>query len=422
VRLLAVYPYVPYPLDRGAYHRAFQWLKALAREHEVDLLALAENGEGEAHRGVFEEFCSSVRVFPFQHPAWPRLFPERLSNPLPTTVAHWTIPSLAAEVKSVLAAQSYDAIHLCDFVLGPYFLSASVPLVADRTRVDLQYQLMEQKRSRPSLKRRVLNWENLLKLWRYERLMARRTTFQVLCGPDDETFFRRYIHRDHALAVIPNGVDLAYFQKESFPDVSRDPAPTLVFCGAMDYAPNVDALRWYFSEIHHRIRQRVPDHRLWIVGKNPTPEVRAFGQIEGVHVTGAVEDVRPYYRRAWLQIVPLRIGGGTRLKIVESMAMETPVVSTRIGAQGLPVRHAHDLLLADSAEDFAEQTAGALQDASQRQRLAEFGRATVSARLSWETLGEELRAAYREGFLRSGVKNKRRFRKTETGIAVNRVY
>jgi len=140
-------------------------------------------------------------------------------------------------------------------------------------------------------------------------------------------------------------VDLDYFHPDAAPD-PRAEKPTVLFCGAMDYNPNIDALRWYFGDVHERLRQLVPELRVLIVGKAPVAEVLAYGGKPGVTVTGGVPDVRPYYRRSWLQIVPLRIGGGTRLKIVESMAIGTPVVSTTIGAQGLDLRHGEDILLA----------------------------------------------------------------------------
>src|SRR5436190_16631344 len=112
MKILAVYPYVPYPLNRGAYHRAFHLLKGLARDHDVDLLALAERGEGIEHKNVFEQFCDSVEVVPFAHPGWQRLFPKRLLNPLPSTIAHWSIPAAADAIRKSLATSSYDAAHI----------------------------------------------------------------------------------------------------------------------------------------------------------------------------------------------------------------------------------------------------------------------------------------------------------------------
>jgi polysaccharide biosynthesis protein PslH len=396
MNILALYPYIPYPLDRGTYHRAYHLLRELAREHEVDLLALAENGEGLEHRHVFETFCRRVECVPFQHPPWQKLFPKRLLNPLPAHVAHWTIPEAAARLGEMLASRRYDAAHVCDLVLTQFFMREhrDIPLFLDRSRVDLQFQLMEHRRMNFPLRTRLVRCEGYAKGWFYERAAARRAACELVCGPDDEAFVRRYISRKTPVAVIGNGVDPAYF----CPGACDEPPahhPTLLFCGAMDYNPNVDALRWYFAEIHESLHRVVPELRLLVVGKNPPPEVRAHSRRLNVTVTGGVPDVRPYYHRAWAQIVPLRIGGGTRLKILESMAIGTPVVSTRIGAQGLGLSHGRDVLFADTAEEFLRQTVRLLGDAGLRHHLQKNGIEKVCAQFSWAALGAQLRETYR---------------------------
>jgi glycosyltransferase involved in cell wall biosynthesis len=396
MRILAFYPYIPYPMDREAFYRAFHLLRELGRRHDIDLLALAENGEGLSQKPVFTEFCHRVEFVPFQHPPWPKLIPRRLCNRLPSTVAHWTLPYVGQVLQRLLSTERYDAAHVFDIILAQYFLRShrDIPLVADRTRVDLQYQLMERRCLPFSGRTRLLNLENLCKLWLYERRVARRTDFQVVCGPDDRDFICRHVDRALHIAVIPNGADTGYFHPQCAPGCEREREPAILFCGAMDYNPNIDALRCYFAEMHDRLVKRYPALRLFIVGKSPGHEIRAYADKPNVCVTGAVPDVRPYYARAWLQIVPLRIGGGTRLKIVESMAMGTPVVATSIGAQGLHLQPDEDILLADSAADFVCQTARALDDPALRQRLQKSGLATVHARLSWPTLGRQLSSLY----------------------------
>jgi glycosyltransferase involved in cell wall biosynthesis len=334
-------------------------------------------------------------LLPFAHPDWERLFPKRLLNPIPSTIAHWTIPALRQKISEALTRGNYDAVHVLDLVLTQFFLDeySSIPLVLDRTRVDLQYQLMEAKRLNFSLKNRILNYENYAKLWAYEKRVAKRCALQVLCGPDDQDFVRKYISSTVPLSIVPNGVDLEFFHPDSAPD-PRASEPTVIFCGAMDYNPNVDALRWYFAEIHEQLKREVPDLRVLIVGKDPVAEVKSYAQNPGVTVTGGVPDVRPYYKQAWLQIVPLRIGGGTRLKIVESLGIQTPVVSTTIGAQGLDLKHEFDILYADTAQDFAKQTARALNDPTLRSRLETNGRSSAAERLSWKKLGADLSKAY----------------------------
>lgn len=397
MNLLVFYPYIPWPLDRGTYQRTFHLLKALAVDHEVDLLALAENGDGMEYKGVFEEFCRKVEFIPFQHPAWPRLFPSRLFNSLPSNISHWTLPGVTEKLAEYLAPSSstgrrkYDVVYACDIVLAQYLLKEfrKEPLVVDRSRVDLQFQLMEHAHMRFPLKARLLRWENYLKLWFYERKIARRAAMEIVCGPDDLTFIRRYISRKAKVKVLVNGVDLGFFRPDAVPD-NRAFRPTVLFCGAMDYNPNIDALRWYFGHIHDQLLQLVPTLEVLIVGKAPVPEIRAYAERPGIAVAGGVPDVRPYYRQAWLQIVPLRIGGGTRLKIVESMAIGTPVVSTSIGAQGLDLTHERDAMLADTPEEFARVTARMLNDHTLRHSIEAAGIETARNRFSWTKIGKEL--------------------------------
>ena len=394
MRILVVYPYVPYPLDRGTCHRTFHLLKELAAVHEVAFVALAEKGEGTEHADVFRPFCRSVEIIPFVHPPWARLFPNRLLDPLPSNVAHWNVPHVRIRLREIRQAGEYDAIHVCDLVMAQFFLNDSAPLIVDRSRVDLQFQLAEHSRMNFPLRTRLLRCEGYAKLLFYERKVADRARLEIVCGPDDEAFLRRWVRRAAPVEVLVNGVDVDYFSATQGSS-ERDPQPTLIFCGAMDYNPNIDALRWYFAQMHDAVQQAIPGVQVLIVGKAPVPEVLAYAAKPGVTVTGGVPDVRPYYRRAWMQMVPLRIGGGTRLKIVESLAIGTPVVSTRIGAQGLDLEHDREILLADDAASFIAEIVRALRDEPLRTRLAIAGMETARRRFSWKTIGQKLNALYR---------------------------
>ncbi len=398
MKLLVIYPYAPWPLDRGTFQRTFHLLHALAQRHEVDFVALTEKNEGgEEKRAVFSEFCKDVEFLPFEHPPWQKLFPQRLLNPLPSNVQHWQQPAIAEAINRRLTPGRYDLVHICDIVLMPYVLPHRhhTPFVVDRSRVDLQFQLMEHRTMKFSTRASLLRWESYLKLWFYEKKLAKNAALEVVCGPDDETFIREHISTDAPVLVVANGVDLSYFQASAATD-PRDAEPTVIFCGAMDYSPNVDALRWFFTEIHGLLLEKIPQVKILIVGKNPIAEVKQYASRQGVTVTGGVPDVRPYYRRAWLQMVPLRIGGGTRLKIVESLAIGTPVVSTTIGAQGLGLAHDCDVLLADDAESFASQIARALSDDALRHTLETNGITTANTGFGWPAIGNSLATHYAE--------------------------
>ena len=394
MRLLLAYPYVPYPLDRGTYHRVFNLARELGRHHEVDLFCLAAP-ESNEHLPVFAEFCRRAHFHPFENAPWPKLFPQRLLNPTPTSVSHWTQADVFPALRAFAEGQGYDMIHFCDLVMWQYIapLHGRALRVMDRSRVDLLFQTEELNVLKLGPRERMLRRENLWKLARYERRVARALASTIVCGPDDEKFSRSHIDSSAEIKVLANGVDETFFDRSQFPP---QPAaePTVLFCGAMDYSPNVSGLQWYFRECDPLLRQRLPGRRVLIVGKNPLPEVRALGDLPGVTVTGGVPDVRPYYQQAWLQMVPLLIGGGTRLKIVESLCLGTPVVSTTIGAQGLDLRDREHLLLADQPADFARSIGDMLTDAPLRLRLAEAGRAQVLARYTWRQLGLELSGYY----------------------------
>lgn len=251
MKILVLYPYVPWPLDRGTFQRTFHLLKRIATRHEVDFVAFSEpDGSEESKKEVFEEFCQSVELLPFQHPEWQKLFPNRLFNPLPTNVQYWQQSKIASFIDQKIEQEVYDLVHLCDLVLMPYIFKHrdNVPFVVDRSRVDLQFQLMEHQNLRFSTRQKLLRYESYAKLWFYERKLAKHTLQEIVCGPDDKSFIHKYIDRVAPVLVVANGVDLEYFHPDAV-DEQRDPDPTIMFCGAMDYSPNVDALKWFFGEV-----------------------------------------------------------------------------------------------------------------------------------------------------------------------------
>ncbi len=396
MKLLVIYPYAPWPLDRGTYQRTFHLLKALALHHEVDFIALTEEQDDlEEKHAIFSGFCNDVEFIPFAHPPWQKLFPQRLLNPLPSNVQHWQSCAVSEVVNRRLKPGRYDLVHICDLVMMPYVLphKSHTPFVVDRSRVDLQFQLMQYKTLRSSVRERLLAWEGFAKLWCYEKTLAREALLEVVCGPDDEVFIHRRVNSNAPVMVVANGVDLDYFHPASAPDPRAD-EPTVIFCGAMDYSPNVDALRWFFESIHGKLLKLCPGVKILIVGKSPIAEVQAYASRPGVTVTGGVPDVRPYYKRAWLQMVPLRIGGGTRLKIVESLAIGTPVVSTAVGAQGLELKHGENILLADDPDTFASEISYALAEPALLRRIGENGITTATARFGWPAIGARLAHHY----------------------------
>jgi glycosyltransferase involved in cell wall biosynthesis len=192
-----------------------------------------------------------------------------------------------------------------------------------------------------------------------------------------------------ATVVVP-GVDCETLTPSERPSSSSN----LVFVGSMSYRPNVDAAEFFVRQVLPRIAREVPDVTLSIVGAAPAPSVKRLAQDPRVRVTGLVDDVRPYYAAAAASVVPLRIAGGVRMKILEALALGSPVVSTAIGAEGLELEDGRDLLIADTPEQFADAAIRLLRDPQLRDRLARHGRATAVRRFSWDSVARALEAVY----------------------------
>jgi glycosyltransferase involved in cell wall biosynthesis len=230
------------------------------------------------------------------------------------------------------------------------------------------------------------------KMLRFEGATLRRFNgVLAVSDADRSTFYRLYPGAiQHEVHVVPTGVDTAFFDMPA--GVSVRPGH-LVFTGSMDWLPNEDAMLFFCRDILPRIRAQEPSASLAIIGREPTPAVRRLAEINGVAVTGRVDDVRRFLAEGDVYVVPLRIGGGTRLKIFEAMAMGKPIVSTAVGAEGLPVRDGEHLVLADDPARFADAVVRLLRDTTARRQLAEHGRDLVRARYDWSAVAGELDAA-----------------------------
>jgi len=382
-------PYVPYPLTRGTYQRVYHLTRALGEHVEMDLFCLAESGEGLDQEAVFKTFTRRYKAAPFTHPPWPRLFPNRLMDKLPSTINHWRSEGIEEALSAFIGDRTYEGAVFCDLVMWPYMkrlLPGVRPLVMDRSRVDWLFQTEELATLRLGLKERFLRRENLYKIARLERIVYREVSGEIVCGPDDKRFLGGKLPGVEKIHVLANGYNATYFDPSKWPRKLTD-SPTALFCGALDYTPNRDCLEWYLSEIHDRVLKEIPDYRFLIVGRNPLSDLKALAERPGVELVGEVPDVRPWYQKAWIQVVPLRIGGGTRLKITESLGMGTPVVSTTLGAQGLELVNGRDIILADGADAFVKETVSILRNRQMREELEMNGLDAVRGRYTWEALG-----------------------------------
>jgi glycosyltransferase involved in cell wall biosynthesis len=384
VRVAFITPYFLWPADTGGKLRSYYLLKGLAEAADVDFYTVAH---GEApDPAPLKRLCSRVEIVRLRPRPQRREQVAGLLSPLPRSVRYFHTAESLAELREMLDSQPYDLLVCDEICMTPYVeelvANAHTPRLVIRHKVDhLHYE--ETAAYRPWGEQKLLDLLEARRLKRYEDGKMPLFAGALVCSEDDGRVVSQQ-GRNLALRIIVNGADVDYFTLWRCPD----PAPTLLILGTMHYYPNIDAAHHFFQTMYPALSAALPDLHVLVVGHGPPAEIQRYGELPGVVVTGSVPDVRPYMARSWVMAVPLRLGGGTRLKIVESMAAGLPVVSTTVGAQGLEVSDGVEIMLADAPEVFVGKCIQLLQDAPLREQMAARGRSMAEEKYSWRRMGE----------------------------------
>jgi glycosyltransferase involved in cell wall biosynthesis len=294
------------------------------------------------------------------------------------------------------AGSRYDVVHVESCHMAHYGFPPGAAVVLDEQNIE--YEILKRTASvTESMPRRLYNQVDALKVQREEQRLWRSVDAIAVTSARDEAAVRR-AQPSARTAVVPNAVDLGFFT----PGQPRAERQTILFFGTIDYFPNTDGLLFFLDDVMPLLRARYPSLELLIVGASPPPAIQRRAGA-GVTVTGMVDDLRPYLERARAVIAPLRIGGGTRLKILEAMAMGRPVVSTTLGAEGLAVSHGRDILIADGAHAFAAEVGRVLDDDRLADDLGSAARRLVEERYDWEHSAAKLAALYRSAVAAHGT-------------------
>jgi polysaccharide biosynthesis protein PslH len=387
LRVLVVSTMFPFPPRSGFETRVYQLTRQLARRHDVTLLSYADAGDAVA------ALADEVRVETVRRPrgGTGRKRARQLAalaGGRPFSAASVRSTSMQSALRRLCARGSFDAVQFESSPLGVLDLPTDVPVLLDEHNIEHEvFQRMRDGESSPL--RRNLYRAEYRGFRRFEELLWRRVAGCIVTSTRDEQVVRAHAPQTPT-AVVPNGVDPDYFRASG---AAADPR-TLVFNGVLDYRPNVDAAHFLVEEVLPLVRRRFPETRLTIVGRGAPGELQQF-RGPGVEVTGEVPDVRPYLERAAVVVVPIRMGGGTRLKVVEGLSMARPIVSTSVGCEGVDVQPGEHLLVADGAAAFAESTIALLEDTPLATSLGRAGRVLVEQRYSWATAGDELERLYR---------------------------
>ncbi len=384
------------PLDKGGKLRTWHVMRHLAARHQVTYLSFCDPAQPAADHDGMREVSSELHTVPRTDPAkgTPRFYLDAaryLVDPVPYGVAKYRSDGFRTKLRQLLRDRRFDAI-VCDFLVPIVNMPAELPCPAILFTHNVEAEIWRRHAENAGnpLSRFLLGqqWARML---RFEReALARFDLTLAVSDADRDTFGRLYpdVLRTPA-HVVQTGVDTSYFVPM--------PAPVrpahLVFTGSMDWLPNEDGMVYFVREILPRIRQVEPEATLSIIGRAPTPAVRRLADDAGIEVTGRVDDVRPHIAAGAVYVVPLRIGGGTRLKIFEAMAMGRAVVSTTVGAEGLPVTSGQDVVIADEPARFAQAVVHMIRDTDARRRIEAAARRLVVERYDWSAVAEDFEDA-----------------------------
>ncbi len=393
MNILMVSPYIPSPTS-GNRSRSYYLLKMLARQHTVSLLAIDDGVKPESPQSLapLEDFASTIEIVPFVATSPKRV--RQLTNLLigrSTSLREYIAKDVQGVLDDLLARKQYDAIVFECALASDYRLPPQIKIILDQHNIEYEV-LYRTYLHETDLLRKWYNWRESILVKRAEIRLCRRADAIVMTS-ERELAAMKNILPHNFIEVVPNGVDIDYFNEDS-PEQEQE--GSLVFTGSMEYYPNIEAVLFFARKCWPLIREAMPGATWQIVGKNPRPDVLKLAKLPGVTVTGSVADVRPYFTRAAVSIVPLLVGGGTRLKILEALAMRKAVVSTSLGCEGLAIEPGKHLLLADEPEDFARSVIDLLQDPEKRRALGVAGRALVEAQYSWQSCGDRLQKVVEE--------------------------
>lgn len=400
MRVLWVGHNLAYPPVRGVLLRNYNLLREAARNSEVHVLAFDQprarppGVSAEDCANALRQFCARVEWLPLagsgsKNPYWLGLrgLLSRDAYDL-----HWfSSDAMVHRLQRTLAQMKFDAVHFDTLGLAPYrrFVSAA-GTVLNHHNVESSMMLQRAENDTRRIPRQYWRWE-AQKLLCAEREYCPQFALNLVVSPEDGATLAGHAP-DITTRVVANGVDTGYFTPRADPGGN-----TLLFCGGLDWYPNGDAMVYFFDQIWPLVVRQTPQVRMIVVGRNPPRWLTRLGETDRrIQVTGFVDDVRPYFGEATVYVCPIRSGGGTRLKILDALAMGMPLVGTTFACSGISLQHEKQVLLADTPAAFAEQVARALADPGLRANLAARGRDLVCQDYSWSVVGRNLLLAYEE--------------------------
>jgi len=401
MRVLYLSPRVCWPLRSGAHIRDFYLAREVASHAALTYVGLeaAQSSKGTGMgRERLPELNDAEVVRLYRDTGYSRVSLMRgFLGSTPVSILNFTTRTGLSCLERLLREQAFDAVQVENVHLFAYAerirqIAPQIPMLCDWHNIESEIQDRYAENYSRGL-RRLYARRTAHLLRRFEQKFLRLGDAHTVCSERERQLLLS-LEPEARIEVIENGVDVSYFsQVERLPG---GPRRSLVYVGLMEYHANVDAVCYFAREVWPKVRQRRPELEFKIVGARPTAEVSALANQAGIAVTGTVDDLRPYYREALAAVVPLRVGGGTRLKILEAMAAGVPVISTALGAEGLSAEGGKDFVLADTPSAMADAVVGLHESSADWRRLSEDGRRLVLSRYDWPVIGKKLVSVYAE--------------------------
>lgn len=383
MEILFLSAWFPSPPDNGSKIRVYHLLRTLGQSHTVTLIAFAFGTACPDAAYDLSDFCyrvHSVPVSPYQRP----LILHRLRFLSPVPIVNLPRREMTAAIRHVTDRFTFDVIVTSTEVMAAYALQVDRSVLVLEEHNSMTRWMWERYQCATSSLRRLFYWASWQKMRYYEARLLNQFDLCTMVSDQDRDVTRSSLPGYKGrVEVVPNGVDCQY----NHPDLDVPQANSLVFNGSLTYDANYDAMRYFLREVYPLVQSQCPELALTITGSTTGVDVDALTLHPGVHFSGYVNDVRPLVARAWAVVAPIRQGGGTRLKILEAMALGTPVIATSKGAEGLKVIHEETILIADTPEAFAQQVLRLFRDVTLRERLRTHARRLVEREYDWVSVG-----------------------------------
>ena len=401
---------VPYPPKGGVLQRAHQLLKEVAKYHDVDLLAFhqpnlmrplfanLDDGIAESEE-VLSSFCNSVEFVQIDSEQQPfgqhRLALKSLITSDPYTINWLKSEAFTRALNKLLQENDYDLVHLDTISLQPYFKYVKhLATVLDHHNIESHMLLRRAEKENNAFKKWYFRQEGK-RLEKFEKSLCPQVSLNITCSEMDRQRLFEIVPGCH-VEEIPNGVDIEYFK----PDASVEQKKSLIFIGTLDWYPNIEAVRFIAYEIWPLLKKNIPDITLDIIGAGPPADIMELSQKdESFKVHGFVDDILPYLDKAAVYVCPIMDGGGTKLKILDALAMEKAIVAHEIACEGINVVNGENVIFAQTAEAYVDAISSLIENKELRLSMGQSARQLIEAEYAYEKVGRKLSDLYQQCLL-----------------------